>query len=92
MSAGPQEAKNAPSRPTTGALMTRMDTGIGPRIIEEYAAAHSMAPPPLLDELEAHTEAHCASPHMLVGRLEGALLRVLVRLIGALCLQGPRLR
>lgn len=65
--------------------MTRMDMnmGIGPRIIEEYAAAHSMAPSPLLDELEAHTEAHCASPHRLVGRLEGALLRVLVRLTGA---------
>ena len=54
-----------------------------PRILEDYAAAHSMAPSPLLDELQAHTEAHCALPHMLVGRLEGALLRMLVRVTGA---------
>lgn len=54
-----------------------------PRVIEEYAAAHSMAPSPLLDQLEAYTQAHCAAPQMLVGRLEGGLLKMLVRLTGA---------
>ena len=55
----------------------------GPKILDDYATAHSTAPSPLLDELEAHTEAHCAAPHMMVGRLEGGLLRILVRLTGA---------
>ena len=54
-----------------------------PRLIEEYATAHSQAPSPLLEELEAYTVAHCTNPQMLVGRLEGSLLRMLVRLTGA---------
>ena len=56
---------------------------IVPKLIEDYAAAHSQTPSPLLDELEAHTHAHCALPQMLVGRLEGGLLKMLVRLTGA---------
>ncbi len=54
-----------------------------PKPIEDYAAAHSQTPSPLLDELEAYTIAHCAWPTMLVGRLEGGLLKMLVRLTGA---------
>lgn len=54
-----------------------------PRPIEEYATAHSTAPSALLDELEAYTLAHCLHPQMLTGRLEGALLRLLVNLTGA---------
>ena len=56
---------------------------IVPKLIEDYAAAHTQNPSPLLDELEAHTHAHCALPQMLVGRLEGGLLKMLVRLTGA---------
>ena len=54
-----------------------------PKPIEDYAAAHSQTPSPLLDELETYTNAHCAWPQMLVGRLEGGLLKMLVRLTGA---------
>lgn len=54
-----------------------------PKPIEDYAAAHSQTPSPLLDELEAYTIAHCAWPTMLIGRLEGGLLKMLVRLTGA---------
>mgnify|MGYP003423433876 CR=1 FL=1 len=54
-----------------------------PKPIEDYAAAHSQTPSPLLDELEAYTNTHCAMPQMLVGRLEGGLLKMLVRLSGA---------
>ena len=51
--------------------------------LEAYCAAHSSAPSALLDELERHTQAHCALPQMLVGRLEGAFLKMLVKLSGA---------
>jgi caffeoyl-CoA O-methyltransferase len=51
--------------------------------IEDYAAAHSSMPCALLVELEQYTRAHCADPQMLVGRLEGGLLRMLVKLTGA---------
>lgn len=54
-----------------------------PKPIEEYATAHSTVPSALLDELEAYTLAHCLHPQMLTGRLEGALLRMLVNLTGA---------
>lgn len=54
-----------------------------PKPIEDYAAAHSQPPSPLLDELEAYTNAHCNMPQMQVGRLEGSLLKMLVRLTGA---------
>ncbi|HEX9627180.1 MAG TPA: class I SAM-dependent methyltransferase [Acidiferrobacterales bacterium] len=51
--------------------------------LERYCAEHSAAPSALLDELEAYTRAHCANPQMLVGALEGALLRMLVKISGA---------
>ncbi|OGI44357.1 MAG: methyltransferase [Candidatus Muproteobacteria bacterium RBG_16_64_11] len=54
-----------------------------PPAIEDYCASHSSAPSPLLDELERHTRAHCALSQMLVGPLEGALLKLLVKLTGA---------
>ena len=54
-----------------------------PKPIEEYATAHSTAPSALLDELEAYTLAHCLHPQMLTGRLEGTLLRMLVKLTDA---------
>lgn len=54
-----------------------------PPALEDYCAAHSSAPSALLDELERHTQAHCALPQMLVGRLEGAFLKMLVKLTGA---------
>ncbi len=53
-----------------------------PPALEDYCAAHSSAPSPLLDELERHTRAHCALSQMLVGPLEGALLKLLVKLTG----------
>ena len=54
-----------------------------PKPIEEYATVHSTAPSALLDELEAYTLAHCRHPQMLTGRLEGTLLRMLVKLTDA---------
>lgn len=56
---------------------------IVPEAIDAYAAAHSSDHSPLLEELQAYTLAHCKQPQMLVGRLEGALLRLLVKLTGA---------
>jgi len=51
--------------------------------IADYARDHSTAPSALLDELEAHTRERCDNAQMLVGRLEGALIRLLVGLTGA---------
>jgi caffeoyl-CoA O-methyltransferase len=51
--------------------------------LETYCAAHSSAPSALLDELERHTQAHCAHSQMLVGRLEGTFLKMLIKLSGA---------
>ncbi|MSP23684.1 MAG: methyltransferase [Myxococcales bacterium] len=38
---------------------------------------------PIFDELREHTYAHVALPQMQVGRVEGSLLRMLAKLIGA---------
>jgi len=54
-----------------------------PQAIEAYAAAHTRKHSALLAELEAYTNAHCADPQMLTGPIEGALLALLVRLMGA---------
>lgn len=52
-----------------------------PAAIEAYARDHTSAPSPLLAELEAHTRARCGQDaEMLIGPVEGALLRLLVRL------------
>jgi len=56
---------------------------IVPKHIEEYVAAHTSPHGALLEELEEYTIAHCANPQMLVGRVEGALLKTLVHLSGA---------
>jgi caffeoyl-CoA O-methyltransferase len=54
-----------------------------PEPIELYAAAHSDPAPSLLDELREETYAKMRYPQMQVGRIEGALLKMLVRLTGA---------
>jgi caffeoyl-CoA O-methyltransferase len=51
--------------------------------IELYAAAHSDPVPSLLDELREETHAKMRYPQMQVGRIEGAFLKMLVRLTGA---------
>jgi len=51
--------------------------------LENYASAHSSAPSAILSELERRTHADCAHPQMLVGALEGALLRLLVSISSA---------
>jgi caffeoyl-CoA O-methyltransferase len=51
--------------------------------LEEYAIAHSDAPSPLLQELQAYTYEHCDNPQMVTGPLEAGFLRILVQLIGA---------
>jgi caffeoyl-CoA O-methyltransferase len=60
-----------------------MKIGFVPRIIEQYAAAHTSALSQLLEELEAYTVSNCAFPQMLVGHFEGAFLAMLVRLSAA---------
>lgn len=50
--------------------------------LEDYCAAHSEPPSPILKELEDYTREHCANPQMLVGSVEGAFLQMLVRLAG----------
>ena len=54
-----------------------------PEQIEAYARDHTTPEPDLLDELRKETYARMALPQMQVGRLEGTLLRMLVRLTRA---------
>lgn len=56
---------------------------IVPAELETYAAAHSDPPPPLLEQLREETYATMKDAGMQVGRLEGAFLKMLVRLCGA---------
>jgi caffeoyl-CoA O-methyltransferase len=46
--------------------------------LEAYLFEHTKAPAPIFDELRERTYAEAASPQMQVGRVEGALLRILV--------------
>ena len=54
-----------------------------PAEIEAYAERHSDPEPELLNELWRITHAKSARPQMLVGPLEGAFLRLLVRIANA---------
>jgi caffeoyl-CoA O-methyltransferase len=58
-------------------------TPIVPKALEDYCAAHTTSPDPLLDELAAYTRTHCKDPQMLTGPVKGTLLRMLVQLSGA---------
>ncbi|MFO7155650.1 MAG: class I SAM-dependent methyltransferase [Pseudomonadota bacterium] len=49
--------------------------------IEAYAAELASPLPPLLDELAEVTRERTTAPQMMVGRVEGNLLRLLVRLV-----------
>lgn len=51
--------------------------------LEQYAAEHAAEESPLFQELVKETYATQEAPQMQVGRLEGAVLRLLVRLVGA---------
>jgi len=51
--------------------------------LENYATAHSSAPSSNLRDLEERTHADCTDPQMLVGALEGALLRFIVGISAA---------
>ena len=52
---------------------------IVPEKIDQYAAAHTMRQSPILEELARETHEKTAWPQMLVGPVEGAFLRFLVR-------------
>lgn len=56
---------------------------IVPEVIERYCTENMTPESPLLRELVAETYARTAFPQMQVGHLEGAFLRMLVRLIRA---------
>lgn len=56
---------------------------IVPKEIEQYAQDHTSPRPSLFDELRERTYASMDSPHMQVGRVEGALLKLLCSLVGA---------
>jgi caffeoyl-CoA O-methyltransferase len=56
---------------------------IVPEEIEEYAAAHTTAPPELLGALAAETHETLRSPQMLTGTIEGRFLELLVFGLGA---------
>jgi caffeoyl-CoA O-methyltransferase len=51
--------------------------------LEAYVHGHTSARPPLFDELRERTIAETTDPGMQVGRVEGALLKLLVQLTGA---------
>jgi caffeoyl-CoA O-methyltransferase len=54
-----------------------------PEHIEAYATAHSMPEHALFTELAAATRAKTTQPQMMVGHIEGLLLKFLVRMAGA---------
>jgi caffeoyl-CoA O-methyltransferase len=54
-----------------------------PEALAQYVEAHSAPEPELLQALREETHASLAMPQMQVGRVEGALLRMLVQLTGA---------
>jgi caffeoyl-CoA O-methyltransferase len=54
-----------------------------PPEIEDYAAAHTTPPPPLLGELAEETRRTLRSPQMLTGTIEGRFLELLVYSAGA---------
>lgn len=54
-----------------------------PENIEAYAEAHSTPEPALFKELAAATRAQTSQPQMMVGHLQGLLLKSLVRMTGA---------
>ena len=56
---------------------------IVPKAIDAYCEAHSTAPSPLLTEVQEYTTRNCADAQMVVGPLEGTLLRLLVRATNA---------
>ena len=56
---------------------------IVPEQIDEYTAAHTTAPPELLQELAAETRETLRSPQMLTGTVEGRFLELLVHGLGA---------
>lgn len=56
---------------------------IVPKKIEQYCRKHTNPESQLLHELVAETFEHTAFPEMEVGHLEGAFLRILVRLLRA---------
>jgi len=49
--------------------------------IEEYAEAHTTLPPAHLGAIELETVARSAAPQMMVGPLEGRLLKMLVHMV-----------
>jgi len=51
--------------------------------MESYIEAHTRDVPPLFHELRTETFAKMRSPGMQVGRVEGRVLQLLVRLVGA---------
>lgn len=51
--------------------------------MERYAEGRTPVPLELLEELEEETRGSTDSPEMMVGRVQGVLLRMLVSLIGA---------
>jgi caffeoyl-CoA O-methyltransferase len=54
-----------------------------PEELERYIEEHVGPVSPLLEELERWTKEETGRPGMLTGRVEGALLRMLVRIAGA---------
>lgn len=69
-----------------GAIRGRLRPPMTPLVapeIEQYTHDHTTAPPPLFDEMRDVTYAQMSSPQMQVGRVEGALLKMLCTLAGA---------
>ena len=54
-----------------------------PEDLRRYVEKHVGPVSPLLEELERETRERTGHPGMLTGRVEGAFLRMLVRLSGA---------
>jgi caffeoyl-CoA O-methyltransferase len=54
-----------------------------PENIEAYASAHSTPEPGVFSELASATRAKTTQPQMMVGHIEGLLLKLLVRMAGA---------
>lgn len=58
-------------------------TPLGSKSIEKYVGGHTDEESPLLRELEEETRKKMENPQMIIGRVEGLLLRMLVRISGS---------
>ena len=75
-----EEHESSLLEPRSSVLVSAPMLTLIPEIVEQYAAHHTDVPAPLMDRLREETYASVEHPHMQTGRLEGTLLKLLVKI------------